>query len=115
VFGPVVVAGLGGVFIEIFRDRAMRLAPVTEIEAGEMLRELVSYPLLEGYRGKGPLDSRALAGVISRVSGLLASCPEIAEIDCNPVIVYPEGRGIALVDSRLFFRDVHRKIEALAR
>ncbi len=103
-FGPVVLAGFGGIYIEIFKDRAMRLAPVTEKEAEEMLRELQTFPILEGTRGHGPLDTKALIDVISRVSWLLHSHPEINEIDLNPVIVHRRGKGVSIVDSRIFFK-----------
>lgn len=102
-FGPIIMAGMGGVFIEIYRDKAIRLAPVTQNEAGEMLRELKVYPLFAGARGRAPADIRALIDVICRVSALLAACPEIAEIDLNPVIVHP--RGLSLVDARVFFSE----------
>ena len=103
-FGPVVVAGLGGVFIEIFKDTVIRLAPVTQNEAADMLHELKAYPLLAGTRGSGPADCQALIDVICRVSALLNACPDISEIDLNPVIVHPEGQGLSLVDSRIFFQ-----------
>ncbi len=102
-FGPVVLAGMGGIFIEILKDRAIRLAPVTENEARSMLLELKAYPILEGARGAGPLDVDALVDVICRVSALASFHPEISEIDLNPVMVYPRGRGVGIVDSRVFF------------
>jgi len=102
-FGPVVVAGLGGVFIEIFKDTAIRLAPVTQNEATEMLTGLKAYPLVAGTRGAGPADCPALIEVICRVSALLDACPDISEIDLNPVIVHPQGQGLSLVDARVFF------------
>ena len=104
-FGPIIMAGLGGIFIEIFKDTAIRLAPVTPREAEAMLRELKAYPLLTGARGKAPADIRALIGVICRVSALLAACPDITEIDLNPVIVHPEDQGLSLVDARIFFSE----------
>lgn len=104
-FGPVVVAGFGGIYIEIFKDRSMRLAPVTEKEADEMLRELHTFPILEGTRGHDPLDIRALRETICRVSWLLYRFPEIEEIDLNPVIVHKDGEGISIVDARVFFHD----------
>jgi acetyltransferase len=102
-FGPVVVVGLGGIFVEIFKDTALRLAPVTLREAEAMIRALKAYPLLSGARGKGPADCAALIDVICRISALLQACPQIEEIDLNPVIVHPEGQGVSLVDARIFF------------
>jgi len=107
VFGPVVMAGLGGIFIEVFKDRAIRLAPVTGAEAADMVAELKAYPLLQGFRGREAADIEALEEVICRVSALLAATPEIAELDLNPVIVHPAGKGVSLVDARIFFTRRH--------
>jgi acetyltransferase len=102
-FGPIVIVGLGGIFIEIFKDTAIALAPVTKKEAADMLKELKAYPLLQGVRGKGKADIKALIEVICRVSTLLTKCPEICEMDLNPVIVHPDGQGVSIVDARVFF------------
>ncbi len=104
-FGPVIVAGLGGIFIEIFKDTSIRLAPVTPNEAANMMKELKAYPLLQGARGKKPADCQALVDIICRTSSLLAACPEISEIDLNPIIVHPEGQGVSIVDARIFFEE----------
>jgi acetate---CoA ligase (ADP-forming) len=103
-FGPIIMVGLGGIFIEIFKDTAIRLAPVTLTEAAGMIQALKAYPMLAGARGKEPADVEALAEAVCRVSALLAACPEIAEIDLNPVIVRPRGQGISIVDARVFFQ-----------
>lgn len=113
-FGPVVLAGMGGIFIEIFKDRAIRLAPVSENEARDMLSELKAYPILEGARGGKPLDIDALVEVICKISALAAAHPEISEIDLNPVMVYPRGKGVGIVDSRVFFAGETR-VPALGR
>jgi len=103
VFGPVVMVGLGGIFIEVFKDTAIRLAPVTKAEARDMVQELKAYPLLQGVRGRQAADVEALVEVIVKVSALLAAAPEITELDLNPVIVHPDGKGVSLVDVRIFF------------
>ncbi len=103
-FGPAVMVGYGGIYIELFRDRAIRLAPVTKNDAASMLRELKTYPLLKGIRGRGPLDEDALIDIICRVSSLMAEIDFINEIDLNPVIVHEKGKGVSIVDSRIFFR-----------
>jgi acetyltransferase len=105
VYGPIVMAGFGGIFIELFRDRAIRIAPVTPNEADDMLRQLKTYPILEGIRGRGPLDIDALKELICRVSHLICTVEEIDEIDLNPVMVRPKGEGVSVVDSRVFFRN----------
>ncbi len=102
-FGPIIMVGLGGIFIEIFKDTSIRLAPVTKKEASDMLKELKAYPLLQGVRGKGKTDIKALVEVICRVSSLLTNCSEISEMDLNPVIVHPDGQGVSIVDARVFF------------
>ncbi|MBX3650736.1 MAG: acetate--CoA ligase family protein [Burkholderiales bacterium] len=91
-FGPVVMVGLGGVLIEVFRDVVFRAAPVTEGEALRMLDELKSRVLLDGVRGKPPVDRQALARMISAVSCFGAAAgPRLAELDLNPVLAGPQG------------------------
>jgi len=91
VFGPVVLAGIGGIFTEIFRDTAIDLAPVDEKAALTMLRRLKGAALLEGYRAQEPLDLVAVAGALSALSRLLSERSDILEIDVNPFIVYVDG------------------------
>jgi len=101
VFGPVVVAGLGGIFLEIFRDSAIRIAPVTPNEVRDMLHGLQAWPILQGRRGQAPRDVEALTDLVCRVAALLAAVPQIAEIDLNPVFVHAAGQGISLADARI--------------
>ncbi|MBN1533694.1 MAG: acetate--CoA ligase family protein [Spirochaetes bacterium] len=103
VFGPIVIAGFGGIFIEVLKDRAIRLAPITEAEAEDMLRQLRMFPLLAGVRGKPALDIEALVGMLCRVSHLITTVPTISEMDLNPIIVHPRGMGLSVVDARVFF------------
>ena len=104
VFGPIVIAGLGGIFLEIFKDTSIRLAPVTKSETMDMLKKLKAYPVLQGARGKTAADIDAFCDLICRVSQLLMMAPDIAEIDLNPVIVHEKGKGVSIVDSRVFFK-----------
>ncbi len=91
-FGPVVMVGLGGVLIEVFKDVVFRAAPVTEAEALRMLDELKSRVLLDGVRGRPPVDRMALARMISAVSCFGAAAgPRLAELDLNPVLAGPHG------------------------
>jgi acetyl coenzyme A synthetase (ADP forming)-like protein len=99
VFGPVVACGGGGVTVELQRDVAVRVAPLTDIDAEEMVRSLVTFPLLDGFRGAPKLDVDALLQTILRVGALADAHPEIAEMDCNPVMVLP--RGVRVVDVRV--------------
>lgn len=100
-FGPVVLVGLGGVFTEVLRDTALRVAPLTMADAQAMLPELRGYPLLAGARGQPPADLDALADVLGRVADLALACPTLVELDLNPVFVYPQGQGCLAVDARL--------------
>ena len=104
VFGPIVIAGLGGIFLEIFKDTSIRLAPVTKNEAMDMLKQLHAYPVLQGARGKMKADIDAFSDVICRVSQLLATAPDISEIDLNPIIVHETRMGVSIVDCRVFFK-----------
>ncbi|HPD56309.1 MAG TPA: acetate--CoA ligase family protein [Smithellaceae bacterium] len=103
-FGPLVMAGVGGIFIEIFKDTSIRLAPVTKNEAIDMLQGLKAYPLLKGARGAKSADIKALADIICRASFLLNTNNNIAEVDLNPVIVHPQGEGVSIVDARIFLK-----------
>ncbi len=102
-FGPTVMFGLGGVFIEVLKDVSLRVSPVTEEEAEEMLLEIKGRKLLEGYRGKPPKDLKALKKIIMEISQLAADIPEIAELDLNPIIVYEDGAII--VDAAIIVDD----------
>ncbi len=98
-FGPVVVSGSGGVLAELHADVARRLHPVTTVDAVEMIDELKSVRLLRGYRGQPRLDEAALRTAILRISTLLTICPEIQELDLNPVKVLEAG--VCVVDARV--------------
>ncbi|WP_435064384.1 acetate--CoA ligase family protein [Halobaculum sp. EA56] len=90
-FGPVVLAGLGGVFTEVFEDTSHRLAPVDRAEAREAIEELTASKLLAGYRGSAPADVDALADVVAAVGDLLVEHDAIAEVDVNPVLATADG------------------------
>jgi acyl-CoA synthetase (NDP forming)/RimJ/RimL family protein N-acetyltransferase len=90
-FGPVVACGVGGRAVELLGDVCVRLAPLGRRDAHDMLRELRAYPLLDGYRGAPKVDTGALEDLIVRVSALAAAHPEIAELDCDPVLASPAG------------------------
>ncbi|GAB6147902.1 acetate--CoA ligase family protein [Stetteria hydrogenophila] len=94
-FGAVVLFGLGGIFVEIFRDYSMRVTPINLDDAVEMMREIRAYKLLEGYRGQPPRDKMALAEIMFKVSRLMDSTPQILELDLNPVMSYPRGAAVA--------------------
>jgi acetate---CoA ligase (ADP-forming) len=98
-FGPLVAVGAGGTTAELIGDVQVRLAPVGPREAAAMLRELRTFPLLDGFRGAPRADAGAVGDIIERVSALAAAHPEIAELDCNPVVASSDGAVI--VDARI--------------
>jgi acyl-CoA synthetase (NDP forming) len=95
----VLACGAGGTTAELIRDVAVRITPVSDRDAHEMLRSLRTFPLLEGYRGTPPCDHAAIEDVLLRVSALVEAHPEIAELDLNPVVASPEGALI--LDARV--------------
>jgi acetyltransferase len=102
-FGPVVVFGLGGIYTEILRDISLRIAPLDRPEAEAMIREVRSYPILEGRRGRPPCDLAALAEVLVNFSRLPFLYPEITEIDLNPVFVL--SKGLLIGDVRVIGKE----------
>jgi acetyl coenzyme A synthetase (ADP forming)-like protein len=100
-FGHLVMVGLGGVTVELLRDVAFRVVPVTEADAREMIDGLRGAPLLRGYRGAAEADQDALVELVLRVSQLVREVPDIGEIDLNPVLVRPRGHGALAVDVRI--------------
>ncbi|HOS96341.1 MAG TPA: acetate--CoA ligase family protein [Deltaproteobacteria bacterium] len=100
-FGPVVFFGMGGVFIELFRDVAIALCPTSHDEVVKKILQLRSSAMLKGYRGTGPSDTDAFVDAVVRVSHLMQKFPQIEEMDINPVRVFPKGQGILALDSRM--------------
>ncbi len=98
-FGHLVMAGMGGIFIEVFRDVATALVPVSDQEARLMIRSLKSYKIIKGIRGSAAVNEEAFVRVITSLSNLLAAAPEIAEMDINPLLGTPEK--IVAVDARI--------------
>jgi len=98
-FGPVLACGVGGTAVELLKDVAVRITPLTDLDAAEMVRSLQTFPLLEGYRGAPKADVAALEDLLLRISALVEAHPEISELDCNPVKVLPEGAVV--VDARV--------------
>ncbi len=99
-FGPIVMVGLGGVYVEVLQDVAFRVQPVSNEDAGEMIRSLRGYRILEGVRGEQGVDLDLLAEVVERTSQLVGEHPEIREMDINPFLAFPEAERCAAVDAR---------------
>ena len=100
-FGPLIMVGLGGIYVEAFEDVAFRLAPVSPADASRMLCELKAYRLLEGVRGEEPADVKAVEEVLQRVSQLAGDQKDLTEMDINPLMVYNSGGGYTCVDVRM--------------
>lgn len=101
-FGPVMMFGLGGIFVEVFKDVSFRVSPISDEDAKEMITELKAYPILKGIRGRPPSDIDSIAGLLVKVSKIMNELELVNEIDLNPVIVYE--RGFAIVDARIILR-----------
>ncbi len=98
-FGPVILFGMGGIAVELFRDVAMRLVPLTREDALSMLHEIKGAPLLRGFRGQRTIDENALVEGLLKLARIAQEQPEIVEIDLNPVLAYTEG--MVVVDARI--------------
>jgi len=103
-FGPLLVCGLGGIMVELLRDVAFRLHPVSDLDADEMVRALRSSRLLDGYRGAPAGDRGAMNMLMMRLSALVEIVPELTELDLNPVKILAPGKGAIVVDGRLRLR-----------
>jgi len=100
-FGPLIGFGLGGIYVEILKDVCFRVTPITDRDAAEMVRSIKGYRLLEGYRGHPAADIAAIEDVLLRIARLVEEVPQIAELDLNPIIALPPGRGCQIVDARI--------------
>ena len=98
-FGPLLLFGLGGIFVEVLEDTTVRVAPVSEPEARDMLDDIESAPLLKGARGREPVDEAALVETVQRLSQLVTDFPAIVELDINPLVATPDG--VKAVDLQL--------------
>jgi acyl-CoA synthetase (NDP forming) len=102
-FGPVIMFGLGGIFVEVLKDVSFRLIPILKRDAEAMIKEIKGYALLNGYRGQEPADIASLVDVLLKVSSLVEKTPEIKELDLNPVFAYKDS-AIA-VDARIVLEE----------
>jgi acetate---CoA ligase (ADP-forming) subunit beta len=98
-FGPVLMFGLGGIFVEIIKDVSFRIVPLLKNDAKEMVREIKGFPLLNGYRGSEPVDIANLENLLLKVSQFVEQHPEIKELDLNPIFAYRDGA--VAVDARV--------------
>ena len=98
-FGPVLMFGLGGVFVEVLKDVAFRIVPLVRRDASQMIREIKGYPVLEGYRGQEPANITVLEDLLLKLSDFVDKTPEIKELDLNPILAYSDGA--VAVDARV--------------
>jgi acetyltransferase len=104
-FGPMIMFGLGGIYVEVLKDVSFRIAPLAVESADAMIREVRSFPLLRGVRGETPADIEGIKDALVRLSQMAIDFPEIVEADINPLLVCPEGEGVVAVDARISIQE----------
>ncbi len=102
-FGPALMFGLGGIYVEIYKDVSFRVCPITEYDANEMIRDIKAFPLLDGFRGAPKADLNIIVNILMKTCKLSLENPEIDQIDLNPVIALP--KGAAVVDARIILKE----------
>jgi acyl-CoA synthetase (NDP forming) len=102
-FGPVIMFGLGGIFVEVLKDVSFRIVPINQRDAQEMIQETKGYPLLQGYRGKEPANIPVLVEMILKVSKFVEENPQIKELELNPIFAYSDGA--VAVDARIILEE----------
>ena len=102
-FGPVIMFGIGGILVEIVKDLSFRVLPISRTEPQKMIKEIKSYPILKGVRGRPPVDQQAICKLLLKVSEIIEAYPLIREMDLNPVIVHE--KGLTIVDVRILLKE----------
>jgi acetyltransferase len=103
-FGPLIMFGSGGIYAELIKDVVLRLHPLTDLDAREMISSIRMAKLFEGFRGSPPSDTKALEDLLLRLSAMIEDITQIAELDLNPVKVMPKGEGYWIVDARIMIK-----------
>ncbi|MHB1419199.1 MAG: acetate--CoA ligase family protein [Bacillota bacterium] len=103
-FGPTVLFGLGGIFVEALEDISIKVAPLVRSDAQDMLTEIKGHKVLGGLRGAPPLDKKAIVDTIMKISQLVMDCPQLAELDINPLLVFADGQGAKAADALLVLK-----------
>ncbi len=103
-FGPVLLFGLGGIFVEVLKDVSFRIAPVTKYDAESMLKEIKAAKILEGYRGTPPRDKEALVDIIMKLSKFMEEQESVTDVDLNPIMAFEEGKGAKIADARVLIK-----------
>jgi len=102
-FGPALMFGIGGILVELLEDVSFRIAPITEFDAKEMIKEIKGFPILDGYRDKPKADIDAIVDTLMKISDLVINNEEIFEMDLNPVFIYE--KGLICVDARIILKE----------
>jgi acetate---CoA ligase (ADP-forming) len=103
-FGPLLMFGFGGIFVEVFKDVSFRLGPIGRNEARRMIKEIKAFKLLTGFRGRPPADIEVLEQLLAKLSDLVIDHPQIEELDINPLRVHPQGQGATVADCRIVLK-----------
>jgi acetyltransferase len=106
-FGPVIMFGIGGILVEVVKDVSFRVLPISRKAPYKMMREIKSFPILDGVRGRQPVDQEAIAQLLLRTSEIIEAYPQIQEMDLNPVIVHESG--LTIVDVRIILKKEGKK------
>jgi acetate---CoA ligase (ADP-forming) len=106
IFGPLLMFGLGGIFVEVFKDVEFRLAPIDRNDARQMIRSIKGYRLLQGFRGRPKADTQILEEILVSLSAMVLNHPEIKEMDINPLLAHEAGRGATAADCRIILETV---------
>jgi acyl-CoA synthetase (NDP forming) len=108
VFGPILMFGLGGIYVEVMKDVAFRALPINRKEVLSMIKEIRAYPLLLGVRGEKKKDVESVVDTILKVGAVLQKCDRVADIEINPLVVYEHERGVKAVDVRILLSRVQK-------
>ena len=100
-FGPILMFGLGGIYVEVFKDVTFRLAPIRELTASIMISKTKAHKILKGFRGEPPYDTDAIEDCIKRLSQLVIDFKEIKELDINPLLVFEKSKGCLILDAHI--------------
>jgi len=106
-FGPVIMFGIGGILVEVVKDVSFRVLPISRMAPYKMMREIKSFPILDGVRGRQPVDQEAIAQLLLKISEIIEAYPQIQEMDLNPVIVHESG--LTIVDVRIILKKKWKK------
>ncbi len=112
VFGPLLMVGIGGIYVEVFQDVVFRLAPIGRNEARRMVRQIKGYRLFQGFRGRPPADVEAIEKHLVSLSNLAADHPQIMELDINPLLVHARGEGATAADCRIILKKTDKELQS---